>query len=610
LLLFYKGDEVARRLALLVLLPCISASLIMGAGGRLAEWTVLNVGGLGTSRAEAATAPPAKEVEELSKRVGKLTSKLEKLESLEYPILAPIAVLVGVLALGGGLGIVFSIRDQRRISQMHELTVAGEVSSQRRTEQSYGSFLEQSQTTISLVNDTLRLAQEASEREARGIENKAKARTAEIEERAEALMLGLFSSEDFERLLDNQDARHELEQIGKELGGLEGSLDFQEVDIQPYTKFVRAMNRFIHDETEMAIRELQRANHDRQPEELHRFSLYWLGYMLTTVSQYEDAIRAFKRDEIGLPKEDVERLQLERMIAETEFFKRARLAPGADGKPTAETRSPRERFEEVAPILATLSVLAAQARKLEESALDDGDAKIHTCLEIAQTRADLYSWIAYDPNRLDSPLEVDPPHTKPAMPEIALEQLAEDSEQLELRQVEAIAAFKATDDWKKLDQPDHFRAWALSQAQAICEDQRKHHKLNFYVAFALAECYFMLKDSAAQEAFKEAERLLVEEHGDERERRTKATLEQGVVICHSRLLFLRQKDEVQARTEIQLIMRAVLQARQAVNDMGRGNTTVFSLIQRRNLSREDFTKELHDILAEEGLEDAEGEGNA
>ncbi|HEU0249292.1 MAG TPA: hypothetical protein VFR48_01080, partial [Solirubrobacteraceae bacterium] len=387
--------------------------------------------------------------------------------------------------------------------------------------------------------------------------------------------------------------------------GLEGSLDFQEVDIQPYTKFVRAMNRFIHDETELAIRELQRANHDRQPEELHRFSLYWLGYMLTTVSHYEDAIRAFKRDEIGLPKEDVERLQLERMIAETEFFKRARLPLGADGKPAAETRSPHERFEEVAPMLATLSVLAAQARKLEESALEDGDAKTHTCLEIAQTRADLYSWIAYDPKRLDSPLPVDSPHTKPAMPEIGPEQLGEDSEQLVLRQAKAVEAFKATEDWRALAEPNHFRAWALRQAQAICEDQRKHHKLNFYVAFALAECYFMLNDDAAQETFKEAERLLVAEHGEERERRTKATLEQGLVICHSRLLFLRQKDEVQKRTEIQLIMRAVLEARQAVNDMGRGNVTVFSLIQRRNLSREDFGKELHAILEEEGLEDDE-----
>jgi hypothetical protein len=580
------------------LLPFISAALSLG-GGALVELATRNAAGLGASQAWGASPPTTKEAEDLPE----LTKRVDELETLEHVILAPVALLVGVLALGGGLGIVFSIRDQRRISQMHELTVAGEVSSQRRTEQSYGSFLEQSQTTISLVNDTLRLAKDASDREARGIENKAKARTAEIEERAEGLMLSLFSAEDFERLLDDEDSRHELEQIGKELRGFEGSLDFQGVDIQPYTKFVRAMNRFIHDETELAIRDLQRANHDRQPEELHRFSLYWLGYMLTTVSQYEDAIRAFKRDEIGLPKEDVERLQLERMIAETEFFKRARLPLGADGKPTAETRGPRERFAEVTPILATLSVLAARARKLEEGALEDGDAKTHTCLEIAQTRADLYSWIAYDPERLDLPLSVAAPHAEPAMPEIGQEQLGEDDEQLALRQVEAVEAFKASKDWGALADPDRFRAWALRQAQAVCEDQQEHHKLNFYVAFALAECYFMLDDPRARSTFKHTELLLAREHGEQREQRTKATLEQGLVICHSRHLFLSQKDEAQQQTETQHIMSAVIKARQAISDMARGSVTVFSLIQRRNISREDFAAELHKILEQEGLKD-------
>ncbi|HEU0249759.1 MAG TPA: hypothetical protein VFR48_03450, partial [Solirubrobacteraceae bacterium] len=89
---------MARRAALLVLLPFISVAVAMG-GGAFAESVTQSADVLGTSQAAAAAPPSAKEVEELSKQVGKLTTKVEKLETLEHLILAPIAVLVGVLAL-------------------------------------------------------------------------------------------------------------------------------------------------------------------------------------------------------------------------------------------------------------------------------------------------------------------------------------------------------------------------------------------------------------------------------------------------------------------------------------------------------------------------------
>jgi len=125
-----------------------------------------------------------------------------------YFILIPITVLIGILALGGSLGVVFSIRDQRRISQLHELSVGSEISAQRRSDQSYSFFLEESQKTLTLVNDTLELAREATDRAAHTMELKAESNLARIEERAQSLLLPLLGKAQFEGIFDDLGQAH------------------------------------------------------------------------------------------------------------------------------------------------------------------------------------------------------------------------------------------------------------------------------------------------------------------------------------------------------------------------------------------------------------------
>lgn len=99
----------------------------------------------------AATATQPTQIELVEKHVDDVRDYVQLL-------LWPIGILLAVLTIGGALSVVFSIRDQRRVSQLHELTVTGELASQRRSEQSFSSFLDESQKTLTLVNDTLRLA--------------------------------------------------------------------------------------------------------------------------------------------------------------------------------------------------------------------------------------------------------------------------------------------------------------------------------------------------------------------------------------------------------------------------------------------------------------------
>ncbi len=132
--------------------------------------------------AQSGTASPAgqlaNQVHELASRLDDTRESLKETRESNHEndslILTPMAILIGILAAGGALGIVFSVRDQRRASQLHALSVSAEVGTQRRIEESYSTFLDESQKTLTLVNDTLGLAKEASVREARSMDLKAK----------------------------------------------------------------------------------------------------------------------------------------------------------------------------------------------------------------------------------------------------------------------------------------------------------------------------------------------------------------------------------------------------------------------------------------------------
>jgi tetratricopeptide (TPR) repeat protein len=528
------------------------------------------------------------QVANLTDKVGDLSSELESAEQSFDRIILPVSLLISILAAGGILGVVFSFRDQQRTSQLHELTVGGEIASQKRSEQSYGSFLEQSQTTLSLVNDTLQLAKEANDRAMQSMEDKAKSRIAEIEERSQTLLLDVFAEEEFELIINDGLRRDELHDTATELRSLEGYLSLQDIELPQYTKFVKALDQFLLDDTEAAIHALRLASQEGAVGELQRFIEYWLGYMLTTVGDYDEAIRKFRHDEGKLKEDDVmEFLQLERIIAETEFFLVAKVNAQreASTKHGQETTSPPERFKLVAPLLDELTELA---EKLERSA--DHHARHNTRLEIARTRADIYEWVAYDPAHLDDPIDSD-------------EILAADAVLSRHPDAEAgttAVDFLASSAWAELQRPDLFRTWSLRRARRICEEVGER---NLDLEFALAECLFKLhEDKAADTAFESAERALHRESAQFHEKRRSATIHQSVLICHSRLLKLREKDPNQKRDLDRQILTASRETLDVVKSMRQGRTTIFSQIQRRNVSQTEFRAEVDEIVNQDGIE--------
>lgn len=549
-------------------------------------------------------------------RIHDLRKDVDENEKIINYLLFPVTVLVGILSLGGAIGVVFSIRDQRRVSQLHELNVAGEMSSQRRTEQSYGSFFEQSQTTLSLVNETLQLAKEATAQAAKSMDEKAQIRVDAIEEKAQKLMLELFNTHEFDIVVVDPVRRRELQEIAKELRTLEGYLSLQNIKLGHNAKFVKAIDQFIEGETEAALSALQLASQDPVVGDLQKFIEYWVGYILTTVGQYGEAIERFRHDELDLPKTSSQYVQLERIIVETEFFLIAKpKQQGERGQKSvvSDSRSPQERFTAVASLLDRLT-------KLDQALAKSGTQgdQLHTQLEVARTQADIFEWISYDRKHLDEPIPI-------TAVEAAKEVVGEPPAPLPETAEELIGSPL----WHALDEPGEqnlFRCWALLHAQEICSDWGQS---SADVAFALAECHFKLHDPRAPKEFDNANTEIHDQMGEHREQRHEASLRQSLLICHCRLLKLQEekekaerkekaeaegkvgeaKDEAQGEGEeeegedfhkkedaaIRSDQREVLDA---VKKMGRGRVTIFSQIQRRNLTQEEFKTEVGAIVTE------------
>jgi len=566
----------------------------------------------------SAAATESKGQEEVNRdqddEIENLDDKIHETETIQRIILSPVALLVAILALGGSLGIVFSIRDQRRVSQLHELTVGSETQSQRRTEQSYASFFDQSQTTLALVNDTLELAKEATEGATHSMELKAKAQIDAIEERAEALLDRVFGGADFESLVEDAGNRGDLHAIGDSLRSLEGYLSLQNIKLPQHTKFIKAIDQFLLDDTEGALHALRRASQDRLSDELRRFTLFWLGYMYTTVGDYELAVRTFREDEVGLSADDTERFQLECIIAETRFFEIAKARRGEDvpgAAPKKNVDEPWERLQAVATLLDELSELAVEVAESK----DEHDLT-HVSLEVARTRADIYAWIAYDPERIDDPLKakrIAKAKRVGALAEASVDKSkysithsvetegngkAKATTTVRLHDDASVVRFMGSSRWKKLEKADDVRAWAHMQAREICRAQTEP---NFYVTFALAESYFMLRGSKAKKAFEAAEDTLSNEFGEHREKRRNASLEQSSLICHSRLHHLKSKNKQRRKEERRQVLQVSRRARETVNEMRQGRVTVFSQIQRRNVTRTEFTAEIKRIVFQDRL---------
>lgn len=511
-------------------------------------------------------------------QINNLQDQVNDLQEVVQLLLAPIAILIGILSLGGALGVVFSLRDQRRLSQLHQLTVSSEVSSQRRTELSYSSFLEESQKTLTLVNQTLALAREATDQAAHTMERKAAASLASIETNARDLLQPLLDAGEFERIVDSAEVRTNLETVAGELRAIEGYLLLQDIDLQPHSRFVKGMAQYLADDTTGALKTLRQAAQDSAVRELQLFAIYWDAYLNIALGHYAEAIHVFQLGEENLPERAMERVEFDRMIDDANFFRLAAERVEAD---------PSERFKAVAYLLDDLEKVS------DAFHAEDTDSLTRTSHEIADTRGDLLSWIAYQKDRLYEPL---PPNSVSAANALQLPAHA-------LRR-DGTASIKLVQEDGIIESlpPDTIRAWALMQAQIIYDREHAEGTTDLALAFGKAECDFMLGSAPAGDcikAFQNVERKAIAELGAHHEQRKSVELAEVVLVCACRLLHLHSRtasrEAGEVRNEETEVRNAHLRVQEALSEMRDHKLTINSPLQRRPLNHADFGSEAQAI---------------
>ena len=543
------------------------------------------------SRQASAISAPAPTPSGQDIEIQDLQNRVNDLEEIIQLVLGPIAILIGILSLGGALGVVFSLRDQRRLSQLHQLAVSSEVSSQRRTELSYSSFLEESQKTLTLVNQTLALAREATDQAAHTMERKAGASLSNIETGARDVLEPLLDAGEFEDVVDDPDVRAKLEAIAGELRAIEGYLLLQDIDLQPYSRFVKGMVQYLTNDTTGALRTLRHAAQDSSIRELQLFAIYWDAYLNIAMGGYLEAEHVFELGREHLAERTMESVEFRRMIDDTRFFKVAAKLVSA---------TPMERFKGIAHLLIDL-----------EKASKDADADTRTSRELAETRGDLLSWIGYRSDHIYDPLS-----------EKAISDAAELDNQLRslsgLSSADKMIPIETLNDKAEIEEvlrrqsDETIRAWALMQAQIIYYSERdvtanpEHNEeaLDLALSFGKAECDFMLKsldNDTCADAYKGVEGRAIDQLGSHREQRRAVELAELDLICACRLLYLyRQRPtgsrESEVRSQETEVKNKYLRIRESLWVMRDHKLTVNSSLQRRPLSQSELSAEAREIV--------------
>jgi len=451
--------------------------------------------------------------ERLGTEIAGLRERIETLSTTMSMMLTVVSVAFVVMGALLGLGWFGSFmawrRAEARTSEAHTLAMTGERAAQGRSEQVHDTFLASSKNTLDLVNATLTLAKEASERAARSIEEKAKTTLVQLDHNAKALIASVPAEND-RALVADPKRRSKLRSLAHKISGFETNRFVlpTELALTPHCLFLRGMDFHLDQQFDDAFECWNEvALRDDTPASLKSLAWYWTGYERNNLGEFELAIQGFGNalDHAA----GARRYELQRIKLESQFFNKAREA-------AADLVQPLE------------SLLRAIDNDRGGEQLAPRRTKILTTLGNVQ-------------------FQVGNEH-------------ARDSRQPEARKAYESARkyFKAADEDK----------WALfGFAQTCCE---------------LGDN----EDEARAILLEKVRPEMREEYVNREEPRTKVLARSTELICCTLVPALRSK--------IAVIHSQVIDALGQVDQ----RLTVYSQMQRRNVTKAEFGKDLEGLLAE------------
>lgn len=191
----------------------------------------------------------------------------------------------------------------------------------------------QSTETLNLVNQTLKLAKDASERASKNLEDKLNRKHDELEQDAIDLIEDSKAYKNFKVLVEDSNSKSNLQTLALEIAGLQNNQNIleKEVALHPYCCFIRGMEFHLSQHVKPAIKFWKQAkDHPRVSDSLKIMALFWIGYEQNNKGEFEDAASNFEVAASvakGALKYELERIQLESKFFDTKRFSPESVLP-------------------------------------------------------------------------------------------------------------------------------------------------------------------------------------------------------------------------------------------------------------------------------------------
>jgi tetratricopeptide (TPR) repeat protein len=298
-------------------LCCIVVLFLLGWGIRSAR---AQEGAVNRSNLEIAVQEIKNQVGDLSKRIA--AQEKDFYETRFYAI-AIIASLLGIAGLSQLREYFRSSKEKDReqaISQLLDLFKVGEAEAQKRANELHNVMLREGQTTLGLVNDTLRLATEARKQAVEAVETKLLRLLEHLDDEFK-VFLRKFSGYDPKTLILAGEDVHYLLAFAKRLQRIEeGNTGLErEVKLTPSMFFLKGLAQYLEQDYEGAGDFFYKIiEDDAVSGTLKSYSFYWAAHSYNNIGKYTRAKTALQQ---GLAAVDeVRKIEFRRLLIETHFF--------------------------------------------------------------------------------------------------------------------------------------------------------------------------------------------------------------------------------------------------------------------------------------------------
>jgi tetratricopeptide (TPR) repeat protein len=293
---------------------------------------------------EVATPPPPATQKPLSQLEREVIEVRERVDGLSDLVNVAFVAVGLFFAMAAGVSLFGFFKTESRAKESHVISIAGETAAQNRASEIHGAFLASSKETLELVNATLQLAKEASERAVKSIEEKAIAALADVDQRARDLITRV-PREDDHALVANQTRRSKLISLAYEISSFEINQQIlpTPIALTPHCLFIRGMDLHLKQQFEDALEYWTKvALRDDSSDELKSLAWYWIGTEQNNLADFSEAEQSF--DRARETTSGTRDLELQRIRLESRFFDKEQEEASALIRPLEDLLKQAERM--------------------------------------------------------------------------------------------------------------------------------------------------------------------------------------------------------------------------------------------------------------------------